>query len=178
MKRSNGITESGMKEMKKLNRANMALSKASAMYDIQMYQNTHVLGPACPQSKLIFGQNTVTHFHAAANTYSHHLLLLDAVKYILKPELLLLTPNTQLRIQNPQTKKRDLIGTLVNFEYLVNTGTKRIWQNHHFVKPVVIKAFLPIHQPDQATPCPVTLLASAFPVKPNWYVKLLWVCCS
>ena len=147
MPRSNGIAENGVKEMKKLIRANLSsngiLNRSSAMSGLQMYRNTPRSGSGESPAMLIFGHD----IRDSLPCRREHLLpplrfqaerrlfdieqgkLPDAVKYGPKRELPLIAPNTLVRIQNPTSKKWDSTGTVINFgyntrEYLVSTGTK------------------------------------------------------
>ena len=194
MPRSNGVAESCVKEMKKLIRANISsngvLDRASTTAGLQLFRNTPRSGTGESPAMLIFGHDVrdslpcrrehllpPLRFRAEQRIFDHEERQKpDAVRYGPKRELPLLAPSTPVRIQNPLSKKWDSTGFVVRFgintrEYIVRTGHKEIRRNRHFLKPIEVDAEPALRQPVQAPPRPATPVSSAFPVKPDWFVK-------
>jgi hypothetical protein len=133
MPRSNGVAESGVKEMKKLIQANLSssgiLNIASAISGIQMFRNTPQTTTGESPAQLIFGRDIRVslpcnrqhllpqlRFAAEKRLFDHEQKRQpDAIRYGPKRELPLLTPTTPVRVQNPITYKWDKTGNIVKF---------------------------------------------------------------
>ena len=194
MPRSNGIAESGVKEMKKLIRGHLSsngvLNRASLLSGLQMFRNTPRSGTGESPAMLLFGHAVrdslpsrrehllpPLRFQAEKRIFDHEESLKpDAIRYGPTRELPLLAPSTPVRIQNPLSKKWDTTGFIVDFgqntrEYLVRIGHQTKRRNRKFLKPIEIDAAPSFRQPVQAPPRPSTPISSAFPVTPDWYNK-------
>ena len=167
MPRSNGVAEAAVKEMKKLIRANLkssgTIDTQSTLAGLIMFRNT----PRSPTNKspaeLLFGRQIRDSLPCPRDNllpqyryYSEEKLDRHETNKQAGPtkELPLLSPKTLVRIQNPQTKKWDTTGEVLDFglnrrEYMVITGDKIIRRNRHFLKEYTTEATPAWKQPVQ-----------------------------